>query len=95
MPRFAHRNGEAELLKQLRNAIGAMHCTDKNLSSKILVKFVVDECGNVTLPEALGANDQQYDMLKQTLLDMKFTPGQQLGKPVRVYYQLPIYICYK
>ena len=66
--------------------------TRLNVEGKVIVRFVVDEGGNVISVEALtnhGAGLEQEAIRVVSLLP-KWKPGIQDGKPVKVYYTLPI-----
>ena len=56
------------------------------------VKFVVDETGQVVNPEVIkgigGGCDEEAVRVLRTL--PRFTPGQQNGRPVKVYFNVPI-----
>lgn len=64
----------------------------KNIEGRVLVKFVVDENGfvkNVTIAKSV------YPSIDSTALAVirkmpKWKPGRSKGKPVKVYYTLPI-----
>lgn len=61
------------------------------VEGKVFVKFVVDENGNVSNPEILkdigsGCGEAVIKGIKH----VKFTPGEQNGRKVKVYYTLPV-----
>ena len=61
------------------------------VEGRVFVQFVVDEQGNVTDPviqRGIGAGCDQEALRVVRLL--KFTPGKQRGKPVKVKMSLPI-----
>ena len=62
-----------------------------NVEGRVFVRFIVDASGNVQEPEILkdiggGCGDAAVEGIRK----LKFTPGQQNGEPVSVYYTLPI-----
>lgn len=65
---------------------------DNGLEDKVIVRFVVDEKGNVSqVTVARG----KYDMLNEEALRVVkqlkgFKPGKQRGKPVKVWFTLPV-----
>lgn len=64
---------------------------DNNVQGRVFVRFIVDENGNIRNPEILkdiGAGCGQAAL--KSLEKVKFIPGEQDGKKVRVYYSLPI-----
>ncbi len=61
------------------------------VEGKVFVKFIVDENGNVSNPEILkDIGGGCGEAVKEGIVNVKFTPGQQGGKNVKVYYTLPI-----
>ncbi|SHL07865.1 energy transducer TonB [Rhodothermus profundi] len=61
------------------------------VEGRVVVQFVVDENGNVTNPQVLsgpgaGLNEEALRCVSQ----LKFKPGRQRGRPVRVRYTLPV-----
>lgn len=65
-----------------------------NLSGKVIVNFVVEKNGSLTEIKVLrdigyGTAEEAIRVLKKS---PKWTPGYQNGKPVRVFYSLPITI---
>ena len=66
----------------------------KGLSGKVFVKFVIEKDGSVTDIKVIrdigyGSGEEAIRMLSKC---PKWIPGQQMGKPVRVEYMLPINI---
>lgn len=58
---------------------------------RVFIKFIVDENGKVVNPVILkdigaGCGEAAIEGIRK----VKFTPGKQNGKPVKVYYSLPI-----
>lgn len=61
------------------------------VEGKVFVKFIVDENGNVSNPEILkDIGGGCGEAVKEGIVNVKFIPGQQGGKNVKVYYTLPI-----
>ena len=63
----------------------------RRIEGRVFIKFIVDENGKVKNPEVVkdigsGCGDAAIDGIKK----VKFTPGKLAGKPVQVYYTLPI-----
>lgn len=61
------------------------------IEGRVVVQFVIDENGNVTNPVVVrgiggGCDEEALRAVKQ----VKFTPGRQRGKPVKVRYSLPV-----
>jgi len=62
-----------------------------NIQGRVFIRFIVDENGDVQEPEILkdiggGCGEAAIEGIK----NVKFTPGKQNGKPVSVYFTLPI-----
>jgi protein TonB len=63
----------------------------RRVEGRVFVKFIVDENGNVKNPEVIkdigaGCGEAAIEGIKK----LKFTPGKLKGKPVKVYYTLPV-----
>ncbi|NGP87411.1 energy transducer TonB [Fodinibius halophilus] len=63
----------------------------KGISGRVYLQVIVDENGDVQDPKVLkgiggGCGEAAIDAIK----DVKFTPGQQGGKAVKVKYSLPV-----
>jgi protein TonB len=61
------------------------------VEGRVFVKFIIDEKGKVRSPEIIkdigaGCGQAAIDGIKK----LKFTPGKLQGKPVKVYYTLPV-----
>lgn len=61
------------------------------IEGRVVVQFIIDEQGNVTNPIVVrgiggGCDEEALRAVKQ----VKFTPGRQRGKPVKVRYSLPV-----
>ena len=61
------------------------------IEGQVVVQFIVDERGNVIYPVVVRTPNE---MLSQAALDAilasRFTPGQQMGRPVRVRFAVPV-----
>lgn len=61
------------------------------VEGKVFLQFVVDEKGNVVDPivtRGIGAGCDEAAL--KAILEAKFTPGKQRGKPVKVKMSLPV-----
>ena len=67
---------------------------EKTPEGKIFVKFVVNEDGSVSNAEVLRGLNLALDKeaLRVVTSMPKWKPGMQSGKPVKVYFTLPITI---
>lgn len=90
MPRFP--GGEAEMMKHIaRNIRYPKEAMEQNVQGRVFVKFVVTSTGKIGAVEILRGND----LLNQSAIDVvktlpDFIPGKVNGKPVSVWYVLPI-----
>jgi periplasmic protein TonB len=90
MPVFP--GGEAGLLKYLSNIPYPPIAKENDIEGTVHIRFIVDKNGEVTNIEVLRGpdkilNDAAVNWIKKM---PKWTPGKQRGKPVRVFYQVPI-----
>jgi TonB family protein len=91
MPQYP--GGDLELLKFIA---GNTNYPDSakvhNIQGRVIVRFIVDKDGNVVEPEILKGVDPLLDAeaLKVVNKLKGFSPGTQGGKPVSVYYMIPI-----
>lgn len=86
--------GVLELMKFLQKNIRYPSLARENgLEGKVIVKFYVDTDGTVRDPQVLkdgvggGCGDEAIRVIKSM---PKWAPGSQRGKPVKVYYTLPV-----
>lgn len=61
------------------------------IEGRVIVKFIIDEKGNVVNPQVIrgiggGCDEEAVKAVKK----VKFTPGKQRGNPVKVSYTLPV-----
>ena len=92
MPNFP--GGITELMGFLKkNILYPSLARENGLEGKVIVKFYVDTDGTVREPVVLkdgvggGCADEAIRVIKKM---PKWTPGTQRGKPVKVYYTLPV-----
>lgn len=69
----------------------------KNAKSKdrIFIKFVVEKDGTVSsvIPIQPEISDRNFEKVKNAILQFpKWQAGMQNGKPVRVYFILPVFV---
>ena len=61
------------------------------IEGRVIVQFVVDTDGRVTDPIVLRSpNDLLTAAAIEAVMESRFTPGMQRGRPVRVRYTVPI-----
>jgi len=81
--------GQAALYDALRYPDMARRA---GIEGRVIVQFIVDEEGNVTSPQVVrsagqgGLDEAALNAIRQ----MKFTPGMQRGRPVRVQMTQPV-----
>jgi len=67
---------------------------EKRLEGKIVIKFYIDTDGSVKNPviikDGVGGGCAE-EALRVVRMMPKWTPGTQKGKPVKVYYTMPIF----
>ncbi len=90
MPQY--EAGEAAMMQQMRKITN--NCAEDDLSSKVIVSFVVERDGSVSdlrIKKSMcgGVDRQMLALVKE----FKFTPGKMSGVPVRVAYNLPLQMC--
>lgn len=91
MPRFP--GGETALMTFIRDHISyPTEAADKNIQGKVVVQFVVDstgQVGDVRVVRSVDANlDREAVRVIQSL--PRFTAGTSMGRPVNVWYTLPV-----
>ena len=91
MPFFP--GGEAALMTYVRDNISyPTEAADKNIQGRVIIQFVVDTTGQVGDVRVVRSVDPDLDReavrVVQTL--PRFIPGSRLGKPVNVWYTLPV-----
>ena len=91
MPQFP--GGEAALMKFLASHINyPPMAAENNVQGKVIVQFVVDKTGKVGEVKVVRSVDKDLDheAIRVCQALPKFTPGRQNGRPVSVWYTLPI-----
>ena len=91
MPQFP--GGEAALMKFLASHINyPPMAAENNVQGKVIVQFVVDKTGKVGDVKVVRSVDKALDHEAVRVCQAlpKFTPGRQNGRPVSVWYTLPI-----
>lgn len=91
MPVFP--GGEAALMMYVRDNISYPSIAEeKNIQGKVIVQFVVDTTGQVGEVKVARSVDPELD--REAVRVVKtlppFTPGTRLGKPVNVWFTLPV-----
>ena len=91
MPQFP--GGDAALMKYLASHINyPPMAAENNVQGKVILQFVVGKDGRVG--EVLVARSVDKDLDKEAMRVVKslpkFTPGRQNGRPVSVWYTLPV-----
>jgi protein TonB len=91
MPMF--QGGDAEIQKYIgENVIYPEVAKENNVQGRVVLKFCVTETGGVDLVSVLKGVDPELDaeVVRVVKTLPKFKPGKQGGKPVRVWYTIPI-----
>jgi TonB family protein len=91
MPSFP--GGDAELLRIIaKNIKYPESAKAEKISGRVIVRFIVSETGKVEAPSIMKGVDPRLDAaaLEAVLSLPLFTPGTQNGKPVNVWYMVPI-----
>ena len=91
MPQFP--GGEAALMKFLSSHINyPPMAAENNVQGKVIVQFVVDKTGKVGEVAVVRSVDKDLDheAIRVCQALPKFAPGRQNGRPVSVWYTLPI-----
>jgi TonB family protein len=93
MPEF--EGGKSEFLKYLTEHIKYPPIdSSKNINTKLVIEFIIDETGKITMTRILRSIDTNFDKhVVEVLENMpKWKPGINEGKPVAVKMILPINI---
>ena len=91
MPQFP--GGEAELMRYLSSHINyPPMAAEDGVQGKVIVQFVVDKTGKVGEVKVVRSVDKDLDReaVRVCASLPKFTPGRQNGRPVSVWYTLPV-----
>jgi len=75
-----------------RNLKYPQSAKDNGVEGKVMIRFIVDKEGFVKNPIVVKAVDAALDKAALDAVKMlpKFKPGKNAGKPVNVYYTIPI-----
>lgn len=86
--------GEAALMKYVaENVKYPSIARETGIEGTVVVKFVVDEVGNVsqaTAVRGIGGGCDQEALRVVNTLSGKWKPGKQRGRPVKVWFTLPV-----
>ena len=85
--------GDAALMKFLQQNINyPKRARRLDIEGKVVVKFIIDENGAITNVQVVKSVDKDLDAeaIRVVKLLPNFIPGHQQGKPVKVYFNLPI-----
>lgn len=89
-----YSGGDAALLKFVaENTVYPETAKANGITGKVVVRFVVETDGSVTSPELIKGADTLLNAEALRVVNSlpRFEkPGKQGGKPVRVYYAMPI-----
>ena len=91
MPQFP--GGDAALFKFLYETIKyPAEAKDKGIQGKVILRFIVTSEGNVENVSVIRGVDPLLDneAVRVMLLCPKWEPGKMKGKPVNIYYSVPI-----
>lgn len=96
MPQYP--GGEAEMMKYIsKNLKYPILDKEEAIQSRVTVRFIVEKDGTLSNFEVLRGIVPEYDEATVEMIKQMPTwiPGKQNGKAVRVYYTLPIMICFR
>ena len=85
--------GESEMRKFLNKSVNYPTAAQRgNISGRVTVQFVVEKDGSIGAVKVLkgigfGCDEEAVRVIKSM---PKWNPGKQNGKPVRVYFNLPV-----
>jgi TonB family protein len=88
-----YKGGDSKLIKFLvENTNYPDFERSRHIQGKVLVRFIVDESGNVTHETIIHSVSPNLDKeaLRVVRLMKKFSPGRFRGQPVKVYFNLPM-----
>ena len=79
-------------VEQMPEPIGGLKTIQSNIDGKVYILVFINEEGNVTKAEIIKGLDKAHDDIAiETILNTKFKPGKQRGKPVKVQVSIPVY----
>jgi periplasmic protein TonB len=91
MPEFPGGNKEfsSYLKKEMKYP---ENCRIKGIQGVVIIEFVVEKNGKVTHVKAVTKVDPELDAEAVRVIQNSpdWKPGKQMGKPVRVFYTIPI-----
>lgn len=92
MPEYP--GGDAELMRYIRSTMQYPQMEkDNHISGKVIIRFVIEKDGTVSNTTVVKSASPGIDReVMRVLKTMRFSPAMQQGKPVRVYYNLPMYV---
>jgi len=75
-----------------KNIIYPSYAKENNIEGRVIVRFVVEKDGSISNTDILrklgfGCDEEVIRLIKSM---PKWVPGKQNGKPIRVYFTLPI-----
>ncbi len=92
MPEFV--GGEKAMYEFLKShIIYPKLAWENNIEGTVLIEFVVEKDGSISnIRPLVSANFSELneEAIRVVKMFPKFIPGMQMGKPMRVYYKLPI-----
>lgn len=93
MPEFP--GGQSALMNYLSSNIKyPEECRKMGVEGKVFIKFIVDKLGNINSVQVLRGIPDGLLMEKEAVRVIqampKWSPGKQNGKPVDVYFTLPV-----
>ena len=91
MPQFP--GGEAAMRKFIsENLRYPKYAVDNGIQGRVVVRFIVQKDGSIRNIEVLRSLDKSLDQEAVRVIQLmpKWIPGKQNGKPVDVYFILPI-----
>ena len=68
------------------------NCMEKGISGKVIVEFVIERNGSISNVKVVTKVHPELDAEAIRVIkgSPNWIPGEQLGKPVRVFYTIPI-----
>lgn len=93
MPEFP--GGQEAMMKFIsKNVKYPENAKENNVEGKVLLKFVISNQGEIRDIEVINKIKYGYGLEEEAIRVLKkmprWTPGKQNGKPVNVYFTLPI-----
>jgi len=86
--------GVTEMMKFITQTINyPPNCRENNIGGKVFLKFIVSDLGEINTVEVLkssGNVELDYEAVRVVKLMPKWKPASMSGKPVNVYFNLPI-----